>query len=520
MFTQIYNTAKRILSRSPSVHGRSSETRDSPQDPEATMVTTRRGTDTPGSDATPRSSTKRRRVGKRELDALDTPTQVKRQRRTPARKQEGEDGAKSATPESSQVSTEGTEDTIAVTLPRSESPTEQKKLPIRRHASPLVVVAKSSPPVPVDVEASENDSQTPTTKKQSGSKPATPNAEKDGEGSPTPRAKRASGRLQASAEKSGSRSEPTHIEVEETTVRITPDEIPSSSLESEQATLEAEAEASVISSTPKKAHMRFGSEEPATTTGYIKMNAQGHKRYEAPSTTDKTVQDVAQPEEEDDSGSDSDEAPEVVTTTAAASKAAATQAEATRALEAQQEKERQKREAREQRIAAEQAEKRKREDKKAKKLAKQLAKQQTNEVDEEEEIKPPSALDKRNIPALLPDSLLSALPDQRAPTPPPETYGKTEEQLRKEKLNRHIKFLERVDKGPKDIKKGKLSVAVLGQHKKALPPKVNRDSKNLRESWLKGRSVEKKKGGKPNFMKSGKMERKGFGNKGFLRGDD
>jgi hypothetical protein len=71
------------------------------------------------------------------------------------------------------------------------------------------------------------------------------------------------------------------------------------------------------------------------------------------------------------------------------------------------------------------------------------------------------------------------------------------------------------------MKKGKLSVAVLGQHNRVLPPKVSRNTKNVREHWLKGRKMEKKKGGKPNFGFANKVERRPHGSRGFLRnGDD
>jgi hypothetical protein len=121
---------------------------------------------------------------------------------------------------------------------------------------------------------------------------------------------------------------------------------------------------------------------------------------------------------------------------------------------------------------------------------------------------------------LLPASLLETIDDQRPPTPPPQRRGKTEEELRKEKLNHHIKFLERVDKPAKDVKKGKLSVAVLAQQNRVLPPKVSRNTKNVREHWLKSREVEKTRG-KPGVRFGKRMERRPHGNRGFLRnGDD
>lgn len=499
MLTHIYNTAKRILSRSPSVQDRASETRDTPPTSrhiEVAMVTTRRGTETPGQDSaavTPRSSGKRKAL-KRELDALDTPTATKRQKKSTPKKVVEELQEPDAEEEAVLDSAEDTSDTVNVAIPRIQTPSLEDKLPIRRRSSPKVVVAKPSPPASTTAEATEeaveDDAPTSTQEEefhtpepQSDVVHVTPATKKKTAGSPTPRATRASERIN-SAKNSSGRRKAAPVEQEESADAATPI-----------------AHSPTPDAALKKAHLRFGSEEPTQAQPKANMNLQGHKRYEAPpEVTDS-----------EDDASDSDEAPEVVTTSAAVSKAKASQQDAARALLAQQEKEQAKREAREQRIAEEQAEKRKREEKKAKKLAKLAAKQQP-----EEGVEKPTA-GAIDLSGLLPTSLLSNLPDQRAPTPPPIRAGKTEEELRKEKLRHHIKFLERTDKGPKDVKKGRLSVAVLGQQNRVLPPKANRATKNVREKWLKGRQVEVKKGGKGI---GGKMERKALGNRGFLRGDD
>lgn len=498
MFSTIYNTAKRILSRSPSVQDRSSELGETPPTShhiEVTMVTTRRGTETPGQDpaVTPRSSGKRKAL-KRELEALDTPTAAKRQKTsTPKKKvveeQQQPDVEEQALPDSA----EDTSDTINVAVTDDKAPTQAEKLPIRRRSSPMVIVAKLSPPIGTEAEgaadaitegapASTQDTEFHTPERQSESVYATPATQKKAAKSLTPRATRASERT-SSAKKSSGRKNTAPVEQQDESVDTT------------TPTQDAPA---------KKAHMRFGSKDPEEPPQKI-INLQGHKRYEAPTPAKPEIADT------DDDASDSDEAPEVVTTSAAASKAKASQQDAARAQLAQQEKERAKREAREQRIAEEQAEKRKREEKKAQKLAKQLAKQQPEPSIEAKT--PSTSID---LAGLLPTSLLSSLPDQRAPTPPPVRGGKTDEELRKEKLRHHIKFLERTDKGIKDVKKGKLSVAVLGQQNRVLPPKVNRATKNVREKWLKGREV--KKNGPKGI--GGKMERKAFGNRGFLKGDD
>lgn len=500
MFSRVLDTAKRLISRSPSAQGRSSENIDTPSpsdEPDAatTMVTTRGGTETPGAE-TPLSSVKKR-GGKRELESLETPTQAKRQRKTaPPPKT-----TLASEPLSQDESDGELLDTIAVASSKEE------KLPIRRRTGAKVVIAKISSPA---TEALDGEAHTPDEK--SPSVYATPATSKRVDGSPTPKAKATKNRTPATATRSSARKlkvqqeEPTTIEVSQTSSKfLDVDEIPSSTFESEQTPIPSHESTEAVLPQPAKAHRRFGSEEP-------------EEAYEAPVTTqpEPTVES-----EQDDDASDSDEAPEVVTTAAAASKAKAAQAEADRAFRAKQDQEQAKRQQHEERIAEEQAQKRLREEKKAKKLAKQLAKQQkAAEASEEEDEPSYSRAITKDLPALLPDSLLDTIGDQRAPTPPYERRGKTEEQLRKEKLKHHIKFLEQSEKPAKDVKKGKFSVALLGQQNKVLAPaKATRDVRNVRESWLKGRQVVKKNGAKAKF-RSTKMERRPHGVRGFLRGGD
>jgi U3 small nucleolar RNA-associated protein 16 len=527
MFSQLYHNAKRILSRSPSVLEPYETSDNSPHRTahgiEVTMVTTRRGTETPGQ-MTPRSSATKR-AGKRGAEALDTPTSAKRQKKTTPKKQEVEEVVAEATEdEPAEPSVEELSGTIAVAIP-SDTTRDEELLPIRRRESPKVIVARVSPPGSIktkdarkaqadDVPTSTIESVYETPQQQPGSVYGTPATRKKGGGSPTPKATRSSERKQTSANQLSGRKNKKHIEVQQTTVEVTPsysnfpDEIPSSTYESEQAPVTSQD--TPFTPTPaKKVHQRFGSEEPTSTQNEIAMDL---KRLDAPASAQKQP-DVF----EDDSASDSDEAPDVVSTTAATSLAKSAHHDTQRALEAQQDAERLKREARESRIAAEKADKRKRDEKKAKKLARQLAKQQRFEpVVDDDDTEERTPIDPKNIPDLLPDSILASLPDQRAPTPLPDRRGKTEDELRKEKLSHHIKFLERTDKGPKDVKKGKLSVAVLREQNKVLSPKVSGVTRNVREQWLRGRKVDVKKGGKAN-VRFGKMERRAHGVRGFLK---
>lgn len=517
MFNHLYHTAKRILSRSPSVNDFPRELRNTPPTTrhlEVSMVTTRRGTETPGQDsaATPQGTARKNGL-KREIEALDTPVATKRQKKSPPKKTAKDSIEGSAV--APDTSADDTSDTIVVAVPRrDETPTQADKLPLRRRSSPKVVVTKPSPTSAKEAEDAEEaiaeDAPVPTQEtvyhtpnEKIDSTYETPVTRSRPRASPTNRERRTSERT-SSVKKSSGRKKQSQTETDEDEDENTP--IAVSILdESEQAPIPSQH----ISNPPsqaKKAHVRFGSEEPAAPQQSISTKIENR---EAPTPHPEVA-------DSDDSASDSDEAPEVLTTTAAASRAAASHRDAARAQLAQQEKARLKREAREARIAAEQAEKRAREEKKAAKLARKLAKEAASSAAVETSAKSESqAID---LSAPLPTSLLATIPDRRAPTPPPVSAEKSAEQLRKEKLNHHIKFLERTDKGIKDVKKGKLSVAVLGQQNRVLPPKVNRGSRDVREKWLKGRGVAKK-GVKGRAAIGGRMERRGLGVGGFLRDD-
>lgn len=528
MFARVLDTAKRILSRTPSIPGASSEFTEVPPtaapSADAAMVTTRGGTETPGA-ATPRSSV-RKQVGKRELELLDTPARAKRQRKAVSapKKTDADHGA---TIMSTKESSDDTSDTITVAVQPSSSEkavetatAENESLAIRRRSSPQVIVAKLSPPastasasfeqpiqddepaIAARIVHSTQESQPSTEHIESTLKATSPSSTPKGK-PPKKSSTPSSITKQSGKPRKTTISNDAHtIELTTTTTTRIIDEVPSSSYESENAPICFD-EASEPTQQPSKIHKRFGSEE------IIHRTVVNTQPVEHPQETNP-----------DDSASDSDEAPEVVTTAAATSIARATQAEAQRASLAQQQKESAKRRAREELIAAQQAAKREREEKKARKLARKQAKTAAKADSDDEQapvIQKPGTMG-AGLPALLPDSLLATLPDQRAPTPPPARRGKTEEELRREKLNHHIKFLERAEKPIKDLKKGNLMVAVLGQHNKVLPPKMSKGSSDVRERWLKGRGVQKKSGkGK---IGKGKMERKRFGGGGFLKGED
>ncbi|KAL5373198.1 hypothetical protein DPSP01_012895 [Paraphaeosphaeria sporulosa] len=573
MFARVFDTAKRILSRSPSYQGESEEpTQDIPRSADdaadaAAMVTTRRGTGTAGSvQSTPASST-RSAKGKRhlELEVQETSTPTKRRRKIATKEEPATDENSDQAQDSIEVSADGannadTEAKVKAIPVRTRSKKSVDltvaSTPVARRASPKIVI-----PEPASERSADEADVFYTPAQHSFANTAD---EDDREGSLTPRpTSKANKATPASGKGSGKRGRPrkhskANSPEKSPIVSTLAEEVPSSTWESEQAPISpvklddtAKATGETVSSEEKQESdadtARDGAEGSATIENKppkdqvqdlaslgiafedvapdtTAAQPRKHKRFGSDEPAEAKVQ--VEPTEEpavdgpEDDGSDSDEAPEEVTTSAAASKAKATAEETKRARQAQQAKEEKRRQERADRIAQEQAEKREREEKKARKLAKSQAK--LARLQQRQGSSPARAsmdVDMHNLPDLLPDSILEAAGDRRAPTPPPVRGGKTEEELRKEKLNRHIKFLDRGEKPIKDVKKGKLNVSVLAQRNALLAPKVNRDTKNIREHWLKGREAQRKGRGGRKGTTFRKMERRAVSG-GFLRGGD
>jgi len=528
MFAKVFSTARGILSRSPSVQDIESGSREGTpriNEPNLEMVTsTRRG---PVEDRTPlRTPRSSVRKGKRTLDAEDTPTVSRKKRRSVGKEEavsesenapEQIDEGQSETPRppsildtivvrtSAQPSTSDT--TVMRELPRQvveiEQQTTEKEdnLPIRRRASPKVVIEKMSPTIEhpgadvaleeVSSPAQETVFHTPAAQ-QASSVYATPatTLPVPKHGSPTPKAGTHVGATTSSPSKNWGgkkKRETLNTPVKESDMQDG-DHEPGPTQGSQR-----------VASKPNRAHVRFGSEEPVENTHVVAAVAES-----AAAPVD--------PDQED--ASDSDDAPEEVTAASALTKAKAADADITRAFQAQQEKERQKRKERADRIAEEQQQKRKREEKKNTKKLVTLEDYEGAEVPTES-----MDVDILNLPTLLPDSLLEAVGDKRPPTPPRLLPGLSATEKRQEKLNRHIKFLERGEGHVKDVKKGSLNVRVLAQENVLLAPKVNRDTKNVREKWLKGRQTEKMQNKGRKKMQLKKMERRPVGG-GFLRSED
>ncbi|KAJ5666389.1 uncharacterized protein N7477_008837 [Penicillium maclennaniae] len=88
------------------------------------------------------------------------------------------------------------------------------------------------------------------------------------------------------------------------------------------------------------------------------------------------------------------------------------------------------------------------------------------------------------LPALLPDDILNAEPVLRPLTPP------AEDSMAPKKPTK-LRFLEKSEKPPKDVRAGDVTIRVLDapstkkSSKPALAPKASKAGRNVRQSWLK-----------------------------------
>ena len=112
------------------------------------------------------------------------------------------------------------------------------------------------------------------------------------------------------------------------------------------------------------------------------------------------------------------------------------------------------------------------------------------------------------LPALLPDEILNAAPATRPPTPPIDDFEPAQKKPNK------LKFLDKKDKRPKDVKLGDTSIRVLDEGpsrkkaKTALAPKASKSGRNVKDSWLsKSRSTASVNG----------LRRTAGGSSGFVR---
>ncbi|KAI9767986.1 MAG: hypothetical protein M1840_005298 [Geoglossum simile] len=226
----------------------------------------------------------------------------------------------------------------------------------------------------------------------------------------------------------------------------------------------------------KPTHTRFASEEPEPQMVLASVVPPENPPKPA-------VQDPEDDESEDD-------APEAITLLSGQDQVKSREEEAAKALKRQSADARKKRKERDAKLKEQAASKRN----KKRKLC---------ELEEDEttpaapvratSTAPQYRLSRSNLPALLPEEILLAVPTTRPPTPPPQQKSqKNHQSLRKHKI-----FTE---KPPKDVKRGPITIRVLEPANKVLAPKVVKASSSIKQSWLAGRpgrnghpSVERRK---------------------------
>ncbi|OCK83542.1 hypothetical protein K432DRAFT_379404 [Lepidopterella palustris CBS 459.81] len=508
MFSRLYTNARNIITRTPSNQkgptASDTEQRESPIDTTeelvAGMVTTRRGTATESPDV---DFSKAKHPSKREREEATYAVSSKRIKRTASETLShngndvgNDDGNEVETVEMEAQEQEQHHDADeeissldSVTAGDGETtPKPKGKLPLRNreHASqkgrssPIVLIetkSRAKSDYPLLHEASTDDQpsatqestyETPLTHHTT-SVYTTPATHTRKEASTTPQLEAASpmeseeqkcNKKQKQKEKTAENSFDTH-----------------GSLTPKPSTTEV-----------KRKHLRFDSEEPLP-------KADTAPEPEIPSSTLDPDEQIS---------SDDDEAPETVTRASAIQQTKLAEAEAAKVVKEQNAAAKLKRQEHDARRAEEKRRNQKQHGKKKHRDTSQLT----------EDLAPEISL--QNLPTILPESLLSSIPNQRPATPPPALSDTLMLDRKQQKWNRHIKFLEQGEKRIKDVKRGPINVRVLEKNNTLLAPKASLRSRSIREAWLKGRFAKKAAGkGKSRFEDS-KMERKVVGG-GFLR---
>ncbi|EOD52122.1 putative immediate-early protein [Neofusicoccum parvum UCRNP2] len=478
MFSRALDNARALLSRSPSRSALRDQQDCAPSPAADAMVTTRGGADT----NSPAASSATRSGRKRFIDdsAQATPTRTTKKRRSSADEQDeatpkldfGKDSAASASASDSAQDTQ--EPALSVSTPIRGRGRGRP----RKDAAPETPVAGNKGQKP-EQETTDDTPRAPD---------ATPQDDESVYGTP------AGDDTPASV---STPSKPSRLASSQTI----DEDMDISTPKAEEPKPEESAPA------PENTHIRFGSEDPPTIP---EPPAEPPAQQEIPSST-------AEQEEDSD-----DEAPEAVTATSAREQARAAEEDAAKAIEKQESEAKRKRQDREARLREQATAAKKRKQEQAPppppptEIPADVASSTTIQASD------PSALHKRttkpaydlnNIPALLPADLLAAAPDVRPATPEPEEAGSVQADAaarKKEKLNKHLKFLD--EKPAKDVKKGPVKVRVLEKGNKFLPPKVmSNGSKSVRDTWLQGRKIKETRKGS-----FGGLERKKVGG-GFLR---
>ncbi|KAK1139504.1 hypothetical protein N8T08_000709 [Aspergillus melleus] len=234
----------------------------------------------------------------------------------------------------------------------------------------------------------------------------------------------------------------------------------------------------------KTKHFRFDSEEPE-----IPLDTPAEENTETP-----------QDKEGSDDDSSDDEAPEAINNSAQLSKI---RSEAKKHEQAKQLEEQLKKEKRRQLD-----ELRKSQAKMSNKKKESFADDLLSESTETLQGSTTQDVQRSALPALLPDDILNAAPATRPLTPPAE-----ELETGPKKPNK-LRFLEKSEKRPKDVRMGDVTIRVLDgeppqkKSKTSLAPKSSKNGRNARDNWLnKSRStgsvngLRRTKGGPSGFVR-------------------
>ncbi|KAE8350108.1 U3 snoRNA associated-domain-containing protein [Aspergillus coremiiformis] len=208
-----------------------------------------------------------------------------------------------------------------------------------------------------------------------------------------------------------------------------------------------------------KKHFRFDSEEPD-----VPLDIQ----------VEETAETEQAKEDSNDDSSDDDDAPEVVDNSAQLSKIKSDAKKLEKARQIEEEFKRGKRRQLDE-LRKSQAKVSKKKDKPVDDLLSEST----------DTLQGSSTQDARRsaLPALLPDDILNAAPVTRPPTPPAEGLKVTQKKPTK------LRFLEKSEKRPKDVKMGDVTIRVLAdisqkKAKTALPPRASKTGRNSRQIWL------------------------------------
>ncbi|KAL1955866.1 hypothetical protein VTO42DRAFT_8024 [Malbranchea cinnamomea] len=240
----------------------------------------------------------------------------------------------------------------------------------------------------------------------------------------------------------------------------------------------------------KPTHVRFGSEEPVSEP-VQEREAMKEKEEEPEEKTQNEGQDSQEESDEDD-------APEAVSNVAQLQQLKEQERKRQQAKQKLEQMKKEKRREHEKRLQSQAAASKPRRMSPPAVPLSQIQKPKHDEIMSESsatlqgsDVKPSSpSVFKSSLPLLLPDEILNAEPTTRPPTPPRER----QKSMTKTTSNK-IRFLDAVQKPPKDIRIGNTSVRVLdgttqfnsrtGANNR-LAPKASKASKSVKESWMAG----------------------------------